>query len=146
MDECTAGIGMFAKTPYTSSGPGEQDAAKRKADCSETTSQIHHSMLPFELASQRHKGVRERKQVQRERRGLREAHQLRLWEKHAQSWQAADRPGPLFVNEKAERLRSQSDWAIPGCHRVKNSTPGALDFNVPLLSDATVGTWTHRFS
>lgn len=25
-----------------------------------------------------------------------------------------------------QRLRSQSDWAIPGCHRVKNSTPEPL--------------------
>lgn len=146
MDERTAGIGVFAKTPCTSSEPGEQDAAKKKADCSETTSQIHHSMLPFELASQRQKRQRKADKY----RGKGGASEKLTSSDSGRSMLRAGKlltdKGHYFVSEKAERLRSQSDWAIPGCHRVKNSTPGALDFNVPLLSDATVGTWTHQLS
>lgn len=59
VDEHTASIEMVAKTPCTSTGP-ENKTLQKKADCSETTSQIHHSTLPFELPPQRQKGDRER--------------------------------------------------------------------------------------
>lgn len=62
------GISVFAKTLRTNTVPEEQDAAERKADCFGATSQIHNSMLPFELPSQMQEGDRERLARRREKR------------------------------------------------------------------------------